>query len=172
MKWHPSCAWSAGWRNWTRLPGGRGLRGRWSLSSGQTSSVSRKFSSGTQIMRRSTSSPSCPVTAISMSWRPRLCQSALLLAEIDRLQTLSWTPVIVTGDLNSDPWSPVVKLLTSGRFAYSGSILGRKAKRPAPHKMLPDSLGLSDSCQWLVSLQHYNSKVMTYCMSVEIIFWF
>ena len=83
----------------------------------------------------------------------RLCQTALLLAEIDRLQTSSSTPVIVTGDLNSDPWSPVVRLLTSGRFAYSGSMLGRKAKRPAPHKLLPDSLGLSDSCQWLVSLQ-------------------
>lgn len=153
MKWHPSCAWSAGWRNWTRLPGGRGLRGRWSLSSGQTSSVSRKFSSGTQIMRRSTSSPSCPVTAISMSWRPRLCQSALLLAEIDRLQTLSWTPVIVTGDLNSDPWSPVVKLLTSGRFAYSGSIL---AGRPRGQHHTKCYQTHWDSRTLVSGLSHYN----------------
>ena len=88
-----------------------------------------------------------------------MCQTALLLAEIDRLQSSSSTPVIVTGDLNSDPWSPVVKLLCSGRIAYSGSKLGRKAKRPAPHKLLPDSLGLSDSCQWLVSLQQRGHEV-------------
>ena len=83
----------------------------------------------------------------------RLCQTAMMLAEIDRLRSGSSTPVILTGDLNSEPESPVLKLLTSGTISYSGERLGRRAKRPAPHKLLPDSLGLSDSCQWLVSLQ-------------------
>ena len=83
----------------------------------------------------------------------RLCQTAMLLAEIDRLRSDSSTPVILTGDLNSEPSSPVLKLLTSGDISYAGVKLGRRAKRPAPAKLLPDSLGLSDSCQWQVSLQ-------------------
>ena len=37
-----------------------------------------------------------------------------------------------------------------------GVKLGRKAKRPAPDKLLPDSLGLSDTCQWHVSLEQRN----------------
>ena len=83
----------------------------------------------------------------------RLCQTAMLLAEIDRLRSGSSTPVILTGDLNSEPSSPVLQLLTSGDISYAGVKLGRRAKRPAPPKLLPDSLGLSDSCQWQVALQ-------------------
>ena len=89
----------------------------------------------------------------------RLCQIALLLAEIDRIQPTPDTPVILTGDLNSEPESPVVKLLTRGRFQYSGVKLGRKARRPAPHKLLPDSLGLSDTCQWQVTCQQRGNDV-------------
>ena len=83
----------------------------------------------------------------------RLCQAAMLLAELDRLGPGRDTPVILAGDLNSQPDSPVVQLLTGGQLSYSGQKLGRRARRPAPHKLLPDSLGLSDSCQWLVALQ-------------------
>ena len=84
----------------------------------------------------------------------RLCQMSMLLAEIDRLQDQSSTsPVIVTGDFNSEPGSHVVKLLCSGEAVYSGEILGVGANRPAPHKLLPDSLGLTDSCQWTVTLE-------------------
>jgi len=83
----------------------------------------------------------------------RLCQAAMLLAELDRLGPGRDTPVILAGDLNSQPDSPVVQLLTAGQLSYSGQKLGRRARRPAPHKLLPDSLGLSDSCQWLVALQ-------------------
>ena len=88
----------------------------------------------------------------------RLCQTAMLLAEIDRLRSGSTTPVILTGDLNSEPSSPVLKLLTSGDISYAGVKLGRRAKRPAPPKLLPDSLGLSDSCQWQVALQQRDQE--------------
>jgi len=86
----------------------------------------------------------------------RLCQTALLLAEIDRIQAGEDVPVILTGDLNSEPKSHVIKLLESGSSHYAGVKLGRKAKRPAPAKLLPDSLGLSDTCQWHVSLEQRN----------------
>jgi len=86
----------------------------------------------------------------------RLCQIALLLAEIDRIQAGEDIPVILTGDFNSEPKSHVVKLLESGSCQYAGVKLGRKAKRPAPVKLLPDSLGLSDTCQWHVSLEQRN----------------
>jgi len=78
----------------------------------------------------------------------RLCQTAMFLAELDRLaRTPSGTylPTILTGDLNSDPLSPVVELLTRGSLQYEGLRAGRAT---LPRRLLPDSLGLSDSCQW------------------------
>ena len=54
--------------------------------------------------------------------------------------------------------SSISHLLTSGDFSYVGNKLGRKAKRPAPPKLLPDSLGLSDSCQWQVALQQRDQE--------------
>ena len=50
----------------------------------------------------------------------RLCQIALLLAEIDRIQAGEDIPVILTGDFNSEPKSHVVKLLESGSCQYAG----------------------------------------------------
>ena len=61
-------------------------------------------------------------------------------------------PIILTGDFNSEPWSPVLGLFLNKRHHYAGTRLARKGKI-APEKLVPDSLGLSDSCQWLVSLQ-------------------
>lgn len=111
------------------------------------------------------SGPSCPLIIANthLLYNPkrgdiRLCQTAMLLAEIDRLRSGSSTPVILTGDLNSEPSSPVLKLLTSGDISYAGVKLGRRAKRPAPAKLLPDSLGLSDSCQWQVALQQRDQE--------------
>ena len=72
----------------------------------------------------------------------------MFLAELDRFTRTpsgSYLPTILTGDLNSDPMSPVVQLLTSGSFQYEGLRSGRET---LPCKLLPDSLGLSDSCQW------------------------
>jgi len=83
----------------------------------------------------------------------RLCQTALLLAELDRMARTSsgsYLPTILTGDFNSDPCSPVVQLLSTGSFYYSGHSSGNRAM---PGKLLPDNLGLSDTCQWQVELQ-------------------
>jgi len=83
----------------------------------------------------------------------RLCQTALFLAELDRMartHTGSYLPTILTGDLNSAPSSPSVELLCTGSYHYEGELAG---SRPMPHKLLPDSLGLSDSCQWQVELE-------------------
>ena len=83
----------------------------------------------------------------------RLCQTALLLAELDRMARTSsgsYLPTILTGDFNSDPSSPVAQLLSAGSFHYSGKTSGNRAM---PGKLLPDNLGLSDTCQWQVELQ-------------------
>ena len=83
----------------------------------------------------------------------RLCQTAMFLAELDRMArtpTGSYLPTILTGDLNSIPSSPVLELLSAGSFHYDGA---RSGSRPMPGKLLPDSLGLSDSCQWEVELE-------------------
>ena len=89
----------------------------------------------------------------------RLCQSALLLAELDRMavSNKSLLPIIVTGDFNSEPWSPVLGLFLNKRHHYAGQVLARRG-RAAPAKLLPDSLGLSDSCQWEVTLQQRGAQ--------------
>lgn len=87
----------------------------------------------------------------------RLAQTALLLAEIDRLATppvesadRSYLPTIITGDFNCPPISPVVQLLTTGSVSYKGRRC--HGNRNFPDKLVPDALGLSDSCQWQVKL--------------------
>eukprot|EP00092_Neocalanus_flemingeri_P034697 GFUD01037753.1.p1 GENE.GFUD01037753.1~~GFUD01037753.1.p1 ORF type:complete len:634 (-),score=158.23 GFUD01037753.1:34-1935(-) len=83
----------------------------------------------------------------------RLCQTAMFLAELDRLARTSagsYLPTIATGDFNSDPLSPVERLLSTGSFHYEGL---RSGTHSMPRKLLPDSLGLSDSCQWEVELE-------------------
>ena len=88
----------------------------------------------------------------------RLAQTALLLAEIDRLATppveaedRNYLPTIITGDFNCPPTSPVVQLLATGSVAYSGRRC--HGNRNFPDKLVPDTLGLSDSCQWQVKLE-------------------
>jgi len=87
----------------------------------------------------------------------RLAQIALLLAEVDRLATppssaasSDYLPTILTGDLNADPTSPVFQLLATGSVQYAGQ--RNRGGRALPSKLLPDALGLSDSCQWQVKL--------------------
>jgi len=87
----------------------------------------------------------------------RLAQTALLLAEVDRLATppvesenRNYLPTIITGDFNCPPTSPVVQLLTTGSVSYKGRRC--HGNRNFPDKLVPDALGLSDSCQWQVKL--------------------
>jgi len=87
----------------------------------------------------------------------RLAQTALLLAEVDRLATRpvgeegGYLPTVLTGDFNSEPASLVYQLLATGGVKYQGVCTSR-GRRPMPAKLLPDALGLSDSCQWQVKL--------------------
>mgnify|MGYP002213336686 CR=1 FL=1 len=60
-------------------------------------------------------------------------------------------PTIITGDFNCPPTSPVVQLLATGSVAYSGRRC--HGNRNFPDKLVPDTLGLSDSCQWQVKLE-------------------
>jgi len=84
----------------------------------------------------------------------RLCQAALLLAELDRLSLNTQgtrLPLLVMGDFNSGPSSPVLQLFEEGHFRYSGCPVGRMGRLGS--KILPDSLGLSDTCEWQVVLE-------------------
>lgn len=57
----------------------------------------------------------------------KLAQLAILLAEIGRLSRLpdgSTNPVVLCGDFNSTPWSPLYNLLTLGCLDYRGLQIG------------------------------------------------
>merc|ERR1712059_54590 len=110
----------------------------------------------------STTSPSKQVVVANthLLYNPRrvdirLCQTAMFLAEVDRFAMTNsgdYPPVIMAGDFNSDPTSPVYELLHKGSYTYEGLGIGRGPRR-LPRKMLPDNLGLSDGCQWQVKLE-------------------
>lgn len=66
----------------------------------------------------------------------RLAQTQLLLAEVERLSyhkssngTAKYWPIIITGDFNSTPDSPIYKLITEGYFKYD-HLAERKLHRP------------------------------------------
>lgn len=57
----------------------------------------------------------------------KLAQLAILLAEIRKLSCLpdgSTNPVVLCGDFNSTPWSPLYSFLTTGRLEYRGLQIG------------------------------------------------
>lgn len=57
----------------------------------------------------------------------KLAQLAILLAEINRLSRLpngQVNPVVLCGDFNSAPWSPLYSFLTTGFLQYSGMQIG------------------------------------------------
>lgn len=70
----------------------------------------------------------------------RLAQTQLLLTEVERLSyyksssgTEKYWPIIITGDFNSTPDSPVYKLITEGYFKYD-HLAERKLHRPESPK--------------------------------------
>eukprot|EP00092_Neocalanus_flemingeri_P089492 GFUD01113246.1.p1 GENE.GFUD01113246.1~~GFUD01113246.1.p1 ORF type:complete len:553 (-),score=163.57 GFUD01113246.1:65-1723(-) len=83
----------------------------------------------------------------------RLAQTALLLAELDHLawdsQCEGHLPVIVTGDLNLQPYSDTYNLITKGGVRYAGLPCGRSL---LPDQLLPVHLGISDTCQKVTEL--------------------
>ncbi|XP_015258851.1 PREDICTED: protein angel homolog 2-like isoform X2 [Cyprinodon variegatus] len=89
----------------------------------------------------------------------KLAQLAILLAEIGRLSRLpdgSRNPVVLCGDFNSAPWSPLYRFLTTGCLEYQGMQIGLVSGQetsPKGHRVLTSpiwsrSLGISQQCQY------------------------
>nr|XP_009673958.1 PREDICTED: protein angel homolog 1 isoform X1 [Struthio camelus australis] len=92
----------------------------------------------------------------------KLAQMALLLAEIDKIAKTtegSYCPVILCGDLNSVPDSPLYKFIRNGQLSYHGmpawKVSGQEdfSQQLHPRKLLaplwPNSLGVTDNCQYV-----------------------
>lgn len=89
----------------------------------------------------------------------KLAQLAILLAEIKRLcrrSDGSSNPVVLCGDFNSTPHSPLYDLLTTGCLEYSGMQIGMvsgQESSPRGQRLLPSpiwsqSLGINQQCQY------------------------
>ncbi|KAK7906661.1 hypothetical protein WMY93_015273 [Mugilogobius chulae] len=89
----------------------------------------------------------------------KLAQLAILLAELNRTSRLpdgSSNPVLLCGDLNSTPSSPLYRFLTSGRLDYRNMAIGMVSGQEQSHggmrrlssPLWSDSLGISSSCQY------------------------
>nr|XP_020443731.1 protein angel homolog 2 isoform X2 [Monopterus albus] len=89
----------------------------------------------------------------------KLAQLAILLAEISRLSRLpdgSTNPVVLCGDLNSTPWSPLYSFLTTGCLDYRGMQIGMvsgqenspRAQRLLTCPIWSQSLGINHQCQY------------------------
>ncbi|NXR22452.1 ANGE1 protein, partial [Cinclus mexicanus] len=97
----------------------------------------------------------------------KLAQVALLLAEIDKIARTtdgSYYPVILCGDLNSVPDSPLYKFIRNGELSYHGMpawkvVSGQEdfSQQLYPRKLLaplwPSSLGVTDKCQYVTLCQ-------------------
>ncbi|NXQ21411.1 ANGE1 protein, partial [Peucedramus taeniatus] len=96
----------------------------------------------------------------------KLAQVALLLAEIDKIARTtegSYYPVILCGDLNSVPDSPLYKFIRNGELSYHGmpawKVSGQEdfSQQLYSRKLLaplwPSSLGVTDKCQYATLCQ-------------------
>ncbi|XP_026197805.1 protein angel homolog 2 isoform X2 [Anabas testudineus] len=89
----------------------------------------------------------------------KLSQLAILLAEIRRLSRLPdgmTNPVVLCGDFNSTPWSPLYTFLTTGCLEYRGlptGMVSGQENPPRGHRLLTppiwsQSLGINHRCQY------------------------
>ncbi|XP_073349590.1 protein angel homolog 2 isoform X2 [Pagrus major] len=89
----------------------------------------------------------------------KLAQLAILFAEIHRLNRLpdgSTNPVVLCGDFNSTPWSPLYSFLTTGCLDYRGLQIGTvsgQESSPRGQRLLncpiwSRSLGINSQCQY------------------------
>ncbi|EOB05505.1 Protein angel-like protein 1, partial [Anas platyrhynchos] len=96
----------------------------------------------------------------------KLAQMALLLAEIDKIAKTpegSYYPVILCGDLNSVPDSPLYKFIRNGQLSYHGmpawKVSGQEDFSQQLHSrklvapLWPCSLGVTDNCQYVTRCQ-------------------
>ncbi|XP_052391466.1 protein angel homolog 2 isoform X1 [Carassius gibelio] len=113
--------------------------------------------------------PHCSLTNICVAnthllYNPRrgdikLAQLAMLLAEISRVAQLPDSkvcPVLLCGDFNSVPWSPLYQFIRDSRLEYDGLTIGKvsgQEENPRGQRILsvpvwPRSLGISQQCQY------------------------
>ncbi|XP_028461037.1 protein angel homolog 2 isoform X2 [Perca flavescens] len=89
----------------------------------------------------------------------KLAQLAILLAEINRLSRLpdgATSPVVLCGDFNSTPQSPLYSFLTTGCLKYTGlpnSMVSGQENSPRGQRLLTSplwspSLGINHQCQY------------------------
>ncbi|XP_064411651.1 protein angel homolog 2 [Latimeria chalumnae] len=88
----------------------------------------------------------------------KLTQLALLLAEVDNVahqKDGTYCPIILCGDFNSTPVSPLYSFIKEGNLEYGGLPIGKvsgqekfpKGQRVLPIPLWPESLGLTEACQ-------------------------
>ncbi|XP_016378515.1 protein angel homolog 2 isoform X2 [Sinocyclocheilus rhinocerous] len=111
--------------------------------------------------------PHCSLTNICVAnthllYNPRrgdikLAQLAMLLAEISRVAQLpdsNVCPVLLCGDFNSVPWSPLYRFIRDSRLEYDGLPIGKvsgQEENPRGQRILsvpiwPRCLGISQQC--------------------------
>ncbi|XP_053139155.1 protein angel homolog 1 isoform X2 [Hemicordylus capensis] len=105
----------------------------------------------------------------------KLAQMALLLAEIDKTSKMAdgnYCPIILCGDLNSVPDSPLYKFIRNGQLYYHGmpawKVSGQEefCEHPYQRKLLtplwPSCLGITDDCQYVTHCQSKTSDRLKY----------
>uniref|UniRef100_A0A8C0A9N4 Angel homolog 1 n=1 Tax=Bos mutus grunniens TaxID=30521 RepID=A0A8C0A9N4_BOSMU len=105
----------------------------------------------------------------------KLAQMAILLAEVDKVARLSdgsHCPIVLCGDLNSVPDSPLYNFIRDGELQYHGmpawkvsgqedfshQLYQRKLQAP----LWPSSLGITDYCQYVTSCHPTSSERRKY----------
>ncbi|XP_028352019.1 protein angel homolog 1 [Physeter macrocephalus] len=105
----------------------------------------------------------------------KLAQMAIFLAEVDKVARLSdgsHCPIILCGDLNSVPDSPLYNFIRDGELQYHGmpawkvsgqedfshQLYQRKLQAP----LWPSSLGITDCCQYVTSCHRKRSERRKY----------
>ncbi|XP_061467803.1 protein angel homolog 1 [Rhineura floridana] len=105
----------------------------------------------------------------------KLAQMALLLAEVDKTAKMadgSYCPIILCGDLNSVPDSPLYKFIRNGQLYYHGmpawKVSGQEEFYQNPHQrklltpLWPSCVGITDSCQYASLCQSKKSDRQKY----------
>ncbi|XP_070705797.1 protein angel homolog 2 [Pempheris klunzingeri] len=99
----------------------------------------------------------------------KLAQLAILLAEIKRLSRLpdgSTCPVLLCGDFNSTPWSPLYSFLTTGCLEYQGLQIGMvsgQENSPRGQRLLTSpiwshGLGINSRCEYKPTAESSSSS--------------
>uniref|UniRef100_UPI00398EAEAC protein angel homolog 2 isoform X2 n=1 Tax=Pristiophorus japonicus TaxID=55135 RepID=UPI00398EAEAC len=89
----------------------------------------------------------------------KLTQLAILLAEIHKLASNGngeYWPIILCGDFNSVPGSPLYNFIRNGKLIYDGLPIGKVSGQEQSHRgqraltkpLWPPSLGISAACQY------------------------